>query len=71
MTKADAASDHPTPWRVLNTTLRLKPYNVRIIEIHDAAGNVVVPWGGFDQMRGSHTAKLKLARRICRAINAN
>jgi hypothetical protein len=57
------------PWHVLNMVLRPKPFDTHIIEIHDADGEIVIPWGGFDQMRGSHTAKLKLARRICRAVN--
>lgn len=66
MAKTD---NHPTPWRVYDAELRPKPFNTRVVEIHDANGYAVIPWSGFDQKRGSHTAKVLLARRICRAIN--
>lgn len=60
----------PKPWRVYDAKLRPKPFDLRVIEIHDANGKVVIPWGGFDALSASHTAKLKLARQIVRAVNA-
>lgn len=59
----------PKPWRVYNGRLRPAPFDVRVIEIRDAGGKVVIPWSGFDQLDGSHTAKLRLARQIVKAVN--
>lgn len=69
-TKTKERQECPTPWRVLNATLRPKPFDVRIIEIRDANDKAVIPWGGFDSAKGSHASKLRIARRICRAVNA-
>lgn len=59
----------PTPWSVYTDKLR-PSFALKIIEIHDAHGNCVMPWGGFDCMECSYTQKLKLARRIVKAVNA-
>ena len=61
--------EFPGPWKVVSGPLRPPPYNVKVIEIRAADGEVVIPWGGFDQMKVSDAKKMKLARLIVRAVN--
>lgn len=55
-------------WKVYCAPLR--PGMHKVIEIHDALGQVVVKWGGFDGTDFPFTQNLKNARDIVKAINA-
>ena len=59
----------PRPWRVYNAPLRPQ-FGARIIEIHDADGNEVIRWPGFDGLKMSARKKLAIAREIVEAVNA-
>jgi hypothetical protein len=58
----------PKPWRVYSGKLRPQ-FPVKVIEIHDADGNEVIKWPGFDGLNMSHTRKLAIARLIVKAVN--
>lgn len=60
---------YPAPWRVVSAQFRAG-FGGKLIEIHDAAGAVVMPWRCFDDDgRMSYTRRLALARRIVKAVN--
>lgn len=58
------------PWYVYDGILRPQ-FPTKIVEIADDNGDVVLPYTGFDATGLSHTAQLKLAQRICDAVNAH
>ena len=60
------------PWKVYAQPLRETGIGAdkRVIEIHDALGQVIVQWMGFDATDFSYTQNLKNARRMVKAVNA-
>lgn len=59
----------PKPWSVYSAKLRPQ-FPTKIIEIHDARGEPVIAWAGFDNLNMSHGRKLGIARKIVEAVNA-
>jgi len=60
------------PWKVYARQLRSTGIgsNKKVIEIHDAIGQVIVCWGGFESVDFSYTQSLKNARRMVKAVNS-
>lgn len=56
------------PWRVYRGVLR-PTYPTKIVEIHDARGDVILPWGAFDHI-ASQSKRFALAKFIVEAVNA-
>ena len=56
------------PWKVYTGELRPR-MSVKVIEIHDALGRVIVHWSGFDACEFSVRDSLRNARRMVRTVN--
>ncbi len=56
-------------WTVYAAAFRPGLSKKRVVEIHDAMGNVIVQWGGFDSSDYSYTQQVKNARLIVKAVN--
>jgi hypothetical protein len=62
-------SEYPTPWRVVCSLLRPQ-FPTKIIEVCDAHGHTVLPWSALDDDGRPYAQRLRLARRIVAAVNA-
>ena len=61
-------SKFPLPWSYFSGALR-PSFPTRIHEIHDANGNVVIPWGGFAAIDATEKQRAALAKLIVRSVN--
>jgi hypothetical protein len=59
---------HWRPWSVYKGRLRPE-FPSRIVEVHDARGRAVLPWGAFDHLM-TFREKVRLAETIVKAVNA-
>ena len=61
-------SNQPCPWGVHTGKLRPQ-FPARIVEVIDANGATVLPWGSFDATGLRHRQQKELAERIVIAVN--
>ena len=61
-------SEYPKPWKVYEGKLRPE-FPTPIIEIHAADGSVPFTWGAFDNDGRSYAMRLRLAKRVVKAVN--
>lgn len=62
-------NEYPKPWRVVESILR-STLAIKIIEIKAADGSTPFPWGAFDNDGRSYAMRLRLAKRVVKAVNA-
>lgn len=66
--KMASSSTYRFPWKVYVTKLRPPPFDMTIVEIADADGRTVLPWGAFNHIE-TLAGRKRLAKMIVDGIN--